>query len=39
VPVSDAMKTIAKIPLRLWVEFTLYTLTAIAIQILCHLLK
>lgn len=33
------MKTTAKIPPRLWVEFALYTAASVIIQILAHLAK
>lgn len=36
---SAAMKIIARVPRRLWVEFLLYTTAAIAIQILCIAIK
>jgi hypothetical protein len=36
---SAAMRIIARVPRRLWVEFVLYTTAAIAIQILCIAVK
>lgn len=33
------MKTLSKVPAKLWVEFLLYSLGTIAIQIFAHLIR